>query len=348
MESPRHRLVNCYRMSLREIVPQLPKVELHVHIEGAIQPETVLRLAKRNNIDLPADNVEGMREWFKFTDFYHFVEVYLTISKCIRSPEDVALIAEEFAREQARQNILYTEANYTAMTLFTYCGIPWDEQFDALQQGFAKVPETRVNLILDIVRQWTPDKGEQVAQWCIDAKGKGVCAIGLSGHEMEDPISKHTHSFAEAKKAGLKCSAHAGENKGAPSIREALEFAYPDRIGHGVRCVEDGALVRDLRDKQIHLEVSPTSNVCIGVFPDLASHTLPQLLDEGLSVSINSDDPPYFNTTLTDEWIKCAETFDLSGDILYSLCVGAADKSFLSDAEKQELKKQIQSGWITI
>lgn len=334
-------------MSLQEIVPQLPKVELHVHIEGAIQPETVLRLADRNRVDLPADSVAGMREWFKFTDFHHFVEVYLTISKCIRKPEDLILIAEEFAREQARQNILYTEANYTAMTLLTYCGIPWDEQFDALQQGFAKVPETKVNLILDIVRQWTPDKGEKVAEWCIGAKDKGVVAIGLSGHEMQDPVSAHTHSFAEAKKAGLKCSAHAGENKGAESIREVLEYAFPDRIGHGVRCIEDGKLVQQLRDRQIHLEVSPTSNVCIGVFPDLASHSLPQMLDEGLSVSINSDDPPYFNTTLTDEWIKCAETFNLSSDILYTLCIGAADKSFQSDADKTSLKERIRSSWIT-
>jgi aminodeoxyfutalosine deaminase len=333
--------------SLREIITDLPKVELHVHLEGSIQPETLLKLASRNNIALPATDVAGLREWFKFRDFNHFVEIYVAASRCICKPEDLQLIAEEFARGQASQNILYTEANYTAMTIFRYSGIPFNEQLDALNRGLAKVPESPVNLILDIVRGFPVAEGEQIAQWCIDGRGKGVVGIGLSGFEGKDPVAIHKHSFKAAKDAGLSCSAHAGETGGAPAIREALDDAYADRIGHGVRCIEDGQLVQELRDKQIHLEVNPTSNVSLGLYPSLAAHPLPILMDEGLSVSINSDDPPYFNTTLTEEWIRCAEEFEFSTDILFSLCQGAVNKSFVGDETKATLRKAISEGWDT-
>lgn len=331
--------------SLREIITDLPKVELHVHVEGSIQPETLLQLAQRNKIELPATDVAGLRDWFKFRDFKHFVEVYVAASKCIRKPEDLELIAEEFARNQAKQNILYTEAHFTAMTIHRYSGIPWNEQHDALLRGFNKVQDTKVNLILDIVRSFTVDEGETIAQWCIDGRGEGVVAIGLSGFEGTDPVAVHKPSFKSAKDAGLFCTAHAGENGGAQSIREALDDAFADRIGHGVRCIEDPQLVQELREKQIHLEVNPTSNVSLGIFPSLEKHPLPILMDEGLSVSINSDDPPYFNTTLTDEWIRCAEEFEFSTDILFSLCQGAVNKSFLDDATKTTLRKTISETW---
>ncbi len=331
--------------SLREIINDLPKVELHVHLEGSIQPETLLKLAERNQISLPATDVAGLREWFKFRDFNHFVEIYVAASKCIKKPEDLELIAEEFARGQAAQNILYTEAHFTAMTIHRYSGIPFDEQLDALTRGFRKVPESPVNLILDIVRGFPVSEGETIAQWCIDGLGKGVVAIGLSGFESTDPVAIHNHSFRTAKDAGLFCTAHAGETGGAAAIREALDDAFADRIGHGVRCIEDGPLVQELRDKQIHLEVNPTSNVSLGLYPSLSEHPLPIMMDEGLSVSINSDDPPYFNTTLTDEWTRCAEEFELSTDILFSLCQGAVNKSFLGDAEKSTLRKTVSESW---
>ena len=192
--------------------------------------------------------------------------------------------------------------------------------------------------------------GRQVVVECIVGIVAGTLLkhgepIGLSGFEGTDPIAVHKHSFRAAKEAGLKCSAHAGETGGAPAIREALADAYADRIGHGVRCIEDGQLVKELRDKQIHLEVNPTSNVSLGLYQSLADHPLPILMDEGLSVSINSDDPPYFNTTLTDEWIRCAEEFQFSTDILFSLCQGAVNKSFLDDAKKSVLRKQISESW---
>jgi aminodeoxyfutalosine deaminase len=332
-------------MLTREFFEAMPKVELHVHLEGATQPETLLKLAKRNGIELPATDIEGVKKWFQFENFDQFVQVYIACIECFRSGEDIELLAEEFAREQARQNILYTEATYTAETIFRRCGVPADEQIEALRSGFAKVPETRVELIIDIVRDMDTPNGEWTAELCKKWFGKGVCAIGLSGFEGRTSVSRHSAAIREAKKAGLKCSTHAGETQGADSIREVLEHADPDRIGHGVRCVEDPHLVAQLRDSQIHLEVNPSSNVCLGVFPSLEEHSLPRMMDEGLNLSINSDDPPFFNTTLSDEYLRCAETFEFSTDVVYSLAVNAAKNAFLPEPEMRELIARVSAGF---
>jgi adenosine deaminase len=327
-------------VTLEETLTSFPKIELHVHLEGSIRPETLLKLAERNKIELPAKDLEGLKDWYKFRNFERFVEVYIACSKAIKTPEDIELIAAEFARGQAEQNILYTEAHYTAETIFVHCGIPYDEQFDALSRGLAAVPETRVQWITDIVRDWDVERGQRVAEWAVKGMGRGVCAIGLSGFELQNPVSRHAEAFAFAKKAGLPISAHCGETQGPDSIREVLDAIQPNRIGHGVRCVESGPLIRDLRDSQIHIEVNPSSNVCLGVFASLADHTLPKMLDEGLSVSINSDDPPMFSTTLTDEYIRCASEFGLTPDIFYTLGIGAIDASFQSAEAKVQLKQQ--------
>lgn len=328
-------------MLAREFVEAMPKVELHVHLEGATQPATLLKLAKKNGVELPASDLEGVQKWFQFKNFDQFVEVYIACIECFRSGEDIELLAEEFAREQARQNILYTEATYTAETIFRRCGVPADEQLEALRSGFAKVPEVEIQLILDIVRDMETPNGEWTSALCQKWHGRGVCAIGLSGFELRTPVAKHSNAIREAKKAGLRCSTHAGETAGPESIREVLVHADPDRIGHGVRCIEDPKLVAELRNSQIHLEVNPSSNVCLGGYPDLASHPLPRLMDEGLNVSINSDDPPFFNTTLTDEYLRCAEEFEFSADVLYSLAVNAARNAFLSDEQKKALTSRM-------
>lgn len=328
-------------MLTREFVEAMPKVELHVHLEGATQPGTYLKLAEKNGVVLPATTEEGMREWFKFTGFPHFVEVYVACSKTIQRAEDLELIAEEFAREQARQNILYTEATYTASTIFKYAGIPGDEQMQALQSGFAKVPETKVNLVLDIVKEMDQGVGEWVSELCQKHVGKGVVAIGLSGMEANGKASTHSAAIREAMKKGVRMTAHAGETCGPEVVWEVLQDADAERIGHGVRCLEDPKLVAHLRDNQMHLEVNPTSNVCIGVFPSLSEHPLPRLMDEGLNVSINSDDPPFFNTTLTDELWRCAEEFEFSADTIYSLTQNAARNAFLGPEEKRSLLADI-------
>jgi len=331
-------------MSVSEsFVREMPKVELHVHLEGSIRPETVLKLAERNGIELPAHDVEGLHEWYVFRDFPHFVDVYVAVSRCIRTADDLELIAREFLDGQRAQNVLYSEVTYTASTIEKYAGIPWPDQLAALERAIAygeKELGIGCAFILDIVRGDPPERAAQVARWAVEGMGRGVCALGLAGEERLG-TDIYAEAFAIAREAGLPIAAHAGETCGAESIRAVLDSAGAARIGHGVRCLEDPSLVSLLRDRQIPLEVCPSSNVCLGVFPSLDEHPLPQLLDEGLYVTVNSDDPPMFNTTLTDELLRTAKAFDFNEDILWSLTLNAANAAFLPSDKKRELVRRL-------
>src|SRR5262245_52992048 len=299
-------------MSLESYIRAMPKVELHVHLEGAIQPETLLTLAQRNGVALPADTVAGLRAWYTFTNFAHFIEIYLAVSACIRSPDDIELIAREFLAGQAAQGIRYSEVTYTAFTHYHFKGLPFREQLAALNRARAWAAAelgVTMGLVIDIPRSISAEDGLLVADWAIGALGDGVIALGLGGPEIGNPPEKFTAPSARARVAGLPSVPHAGETVGPESIWGALRALDAVRIGHGVRCLEDRVLVAELRERQIPLEVCPTSNVCLGVAPSIAEHPLPRLLNEGLYVTINSDDPPMFNTSLTDEYLKIADAF---------------------------------------
>lgn len=339
------------KLPSREEIFDLPKIELHVHLEGSIRPETVLALAQSNGVELPAKSLPELQEFFKFRDFPHFVDVYVAVSKCIRKPEDLRRIAYDFAIGQADQNVLYTEVHYTALTIEKLSGIPWDEQRDAISEGLRAAQEetgTETRLILDIVRGVPVADAERKLEWVLDGHKRGlVAAFGLSGKEGESPVQTYAELYAEAKRQGVPVTAHAGETKGPESIREALEFTGADRIGHGVRCVEDVKLTRELAEKRIPLEVCPTSNVALGVFSSLEKHTLPYLLDAGLLVTINSDDPPMFGTTLTDELYRVSQQFGLDRDALYSLTLNAANVAFVSDERREELRAILRENYFS-
>lgn len=306
---------------LTDWIASIPKTELHVHIEGSIRPETLLKLAKRHDVALPAKTVEELQAWYTFTDFVHFVEIYTTISSCIRTPDDIELITREFLEGQAAQNITYTEATYTAYTLFKQSGIAWKDQLSAVNRArnWAKVElGVELGLVIDVVRELTAEEAMLVADWAIDGFGNGVCAFGLSGVESVGPATMFADAFAKVKAAGLPITTHAGETAGPWSIGACLAVGA-DRIGHGVRCLEDPELVARLRDAQTILEVCPSSNVCLGVFPTLEAHPLPQMLEAGLAVTINSDDPPLFSTTFSNEWALAHDVMGVSKETLMAM-----------------------------
>lgn len=329
-----------------EFVRGLPKVELHVHLEGSIRPETVLKLAKRHGVQLPADSVEGLREWYRFVDFPHFVEAYVAVSKTIRTAEDVELIAREFLEGQAAQNILHSEATFTAYTIQRYNGIPWHEQHAALLRAI-EYGENELGvtlcLILDIVRGCSPEEGMEIAKWAVGAHGKGVCALGLAGEEGRGTSQQYEAAFEYAHAHGLPVIPHAGETEGAWSVAECLRDAKATRIGHGVRCLEDPELVERLKEAGTTLEVCPSSNVCLGVVPSIAEHPFQRLRDAGLNVTLNSDDPPMFDTSLTDEYLRVAETFGLDEEDLRGLSLSAARASLASPERKADLIERIRT-----
>lgn len=330
-------------MELDAYIRAMPKVELHVHLEGSIQPATLLQLARRNGVALPAASEDELRRWYTFRDFAHFVEIYVAISRCIRTPDDIEEVARAFLAGQAAQGVLYSEVTFSAQTHLHYHGIAFRDQLAALNRArrWAEAEHgVSMGLIIDIVRDAPPDQGLMVADWVIGSLGDGVVALGLGGSEIGNPPEKHAAAFERARAAGVPLVLHAGETVGPESIWGALAQGTL-RVGHGVRCLEDPALVAELRARQIPLEVCPTSNVCLGVAPTLEAHPLPRLIEAGLYVTLNSDDPPIFNTTLTDEFLAAARVFGMGREALEVLVDRASAAALLPDADRAALARSI-------
>ena len=332
-------------MSLKHIITKMPKVELHVHLEGSVRPETLLKLAKRHQVALPVDDIDGLRKWYNFRDFNHFIEIYMTISSCLRTAEDIELIAREFLIGQAEQNIVYSEVTFTPFNQYYNNQLGFHEQIDAVNRARAwgeKELGVRMGIIMDIPRLVPPDAGLVIADWAIERYGDGLIALGLGGPEIDNPPEKFQAAFDKVRAAGLPCILHAGETVGPPSIWSAIRVADTKRIGHGVRAIENPQLVAYLRETQIPLEVCPTSNICLKVYPTLEKHSLPYLLQEGLYITINSDDPPMFNTTLTNEYLVCQQTFGWDMDTIQRLVFNAVDVTLLPDKERQVMRRSFE------
>jgi aminodeoxyfutalosine deaminase len=294
-------------MALPEDLSALPKAELHVHLEGSTRPETLLELAERNLVDLPYDDVEGLRRWFEFRDFDHFIEVYLTITRSLRSVEDYELIIGRFAEELARQRVRYAEVTFSPST-HEWLGIPEDVWKEGLIRGRRTAREefgVRINWIFDIVRNAERDFGKRYSDYTVDVAiemmEQGVVALGLGGSEPGFPPENFEKEFRRATGAGLHSAPHAGEHSGPESVWGAIRALGAERIGHGVRSIEDPELVSFLARERIALEISPTSNVRLGVFESFEEHPLRDLYEAGVVVTVNSDDPPLFNTSLNEE-----------------------------------------------
>lgn len=326
--------------SLETLIRRMPKVELHVHLEGSVQPATLLKLARKHQVELPAQDAGGLREWYQFRDFDHFIEMYLTVAYCLRSGDDIELIAREFLAGQAEQNILYSEVTFTPHNQFMLNGLGFREQLDAVNRArrWAEAAlGVRMGLIIDIPRQVPPAEGDTIADWVIGSYGDGVIALGLAGVEVDNPPEKFQTAITRVQSAGIPCVFHAGETDGPASIWSAIE-AGSRRIGHGVRAVEDARLMAALRERQIPLEVCPSSNICLKVFPSWEQHSLPRLMAEGLYVTINSDDPPMFNTTLTEEYLRGCRVFGWDAEIVERLVMNAVNAALLPDADKEALR----------
>jgi len=332
-------------MLLVDFIKAMPKAELHVHLQGGTQPETLLELARRHDIQVPAQNLAEMRAWYTFSDFDHFLKIYDVICECFRTGEDIELAFREFAAGQSAQNIRYTEVTFTPPRR-----IAWSEQLAALKRGrdWAKSElGIIVNVILDIPREYGADVGNLIADWVIDGANQGVVvALGLAGPEADNPAKRFAEAFDHVKAAGIPVVIHAGEHVGPESIWDALKYGHSARIGHGVRCLEDPKLVDYLREHQIPLEVCPTSNILLKVCDTLDDHSLPKLMEARLYVTVNSDDPPMFNTTLTDELTRCAETFGWDVARMEQLTLDALRVAFYP--ERQALIDEYQAAFVRL
>jgi len=316
-----------------------PKIEIHVHLEGSIAADTATDLARRHGFDPPEviPLVDG-RYPRRFADFQEFIDIYLAVSAQIRDPEDLRIIAEAFAHAQAKQNIIYTETTFTAITHVRNSMDP-DEMWGAVREGL-EAGGGNVGLIVDTPR----DNGVVAANRTVEmveAADAPIVGLGLSGIEGSVPEGEFRVLREAADKLGLGLAAHAGETGGPERVWAALDDLGADRIGHGVACARDAALVDRLARDGIPVEVCPSSNVSLGIFESLDDHPFPELWRAGVNVTINSDDPPFFSTTLASELGHAARIAELTGDDLLELQRRAARAAFVPPDERKRLEERL-------
>jgi aminodeoxyfutalosine deaminase len=338
-------------MSLETYLRAAPKAELHLHLEGAIRPTTVLTLAQRNGVALPYTTLRELRDWFRFRDFDHFVEVYRAISNCLRTADDYELIAFELAEELAGQNARYAEVGFSP-AFQARAGIAHTTYLDGLGRARARARrELGVELawIFDLGRAWQGGETE-TQRWAaytvdvaIEARQEGVVALGLGGPEVDHPPEPFAPLFERGRAAGLHSAPHAGEHVGPASIWGALNALAAERIAHGVRAVEDPALVAELARRGVALDICPTSNVRLGVYASLSEHPLPRLHAAGVVITVNSDDPALFGTTLNDEVQLLADPFGLDVAAIDDILLNAVRRSFLPGPAKQRLESSYRA-----
>lgn len=328
--------------SLEKFLAALLKVELHVHLEGSMQPATLLALARKHRLsDLPR-SLEEIRSWYEFRDFPHFLEVYRHAVRVLCDEDDFALLAAETIRTLARQNVRYAEMNFSLCDHLER-GIPAEVVFAGLEQGRKQVEAEH-----DITIRWVPDFGGdyglaagQVTLDAVLAHGPAsVLGFSIGGIEVDrEPFAD---LFTRARAAGLRSLPHAGETGGPDSVWSAIHSLGADRIGHGISSMHDPALVDYLREHQLPLDVSPTSNLRTRSVSSLEDHPLPRMLTEGLLVTLNSDDPPMFGTDLTGEY-RTAGRMGLDPVDLAQLAGNGVHASFLEPARKRTLLAEIDA-----
>lgn len=323
----------------------LPKIELHVHLEGSIHARTAVELAERHGEDPQAVLVlEDGAYPRRFRDFLHFVETYLATSRQLRDPADLRTAAADFARHQAEQHVRYTEATFTAAT-HVRNGMEPTAMWEAVREGLASVPATEVRLIVDAVRDLGREHAEQTVSLVEDALADGapIVGLGLAGVEGSTPEHELTVLRDAADRLGLGLAVHAGETGTPDDVRRAVEVLGADRIGHGIAVVHDAALVGQLVRDGVPLEVCPSSNVSLGIVEDLDAHPFARMWEAGLAVTVNSDDPPFFSTTLTDELGHAVRLAGLGRADLAELQRRAARAAFVPDERRAVLLAEIDA-----
>jgi adenosine deaminase len=329
---------------LEGFIAGLPKVELHVHHVGSATPETVARLAARHagSTPVPAD-VDQLARYFQFTDFAHFVTVYLSVVDLIRDPDDVVTLTYDIATALAAQQVRYAELTLTPYSSIVR-GIPAEAYCEAVEEARVRAARDHgidVRWCFDIPGEAGVPAADLTLDVALKQRPDGLVSFGLGGPEIGVPRAQFAAHFAAARAAGLHSVPHAGESTGPQTIWDSIEHLGAERIGHGIAAARDPKLMAHLRERDIALEVCPTSNVCTRAVPSLAEHPLPALVAAGVPVTVNSDDPPMFATSLTNEYAVAAGLLGLDRAGVAQLARQAVRYSFLDDTGKAAILAEI-------
>ncbi len=330
-------------------IAALPKVELHLHLEGSLRPATMFALAERHAFDLGADSAEELTAQYRFGSFDAFLRLFIQGLEVLKDGEDFTIATVELAKELAAQKVRYAEVTTTPFNHHRR-GIEMRDYVSGLNEGRRRAREdhgVELGWICDIPRELEdPDLGFTVDLITGPQAPDGVVALGLGGPEIGFPAELFEASFSRAKAAGLGSVPHAGETVGPESVWGAIHALGADRIGHGVRSVEDPSLIDYLVEHAIPLEVSMTSNVLLGVAPSIEDHQIRPLLNAGVTVTINTDDPAYFSTDLTTELHLAHEVHGVSVDELRQIQQVATEASFASPEVKRSVLAELAPGAI--
>jgi adenosine deaminase len=321
---------------------RLPKVELHLHLEGAIPPEALWELLQKYGGDPAVPTWSDLKRKCVYRDLRHFIEKWNWITSLLRQYEDFTFAAEAVARDLARQNIHYAEVFYSPPD-FLPAGLEPQRLTEAIREGLKRVPGVEVALVFDLVRNYGPEQGARMLACANQVRDLGVIGIGIGGGEDGFPPEPFAPVFRRARELGFRTSAHAGEAAGPESIWGAIRALEVDRIGHGTRAAEDPALVDYLAARKIPLELCVLSNVRTCAIPEVRQHPARAYFQRGIPLSINTDDPTLFGNTLAEEYaVLCGELGFTQQDILLLIEQGI-ETSWLAEKRKGELLAQFRT-----
>jgi len=311
------------------MIRDLPKIELHLHIEGAAPPSFIRGLAKEKSVDL--SGIFAGDGSYAYRDFRDFLKVYEAATSVLTTPEDYARLTRAVLAESAASGVVYTEAFLSP----DFCGGrdvgAWREYLAAIREA-ADEAERADGIVLrgivTCIRHFGPEKAKETALCAAETAGDWVVGFGIAGDEAKGRPKDFAWAFDAAREAGLRLTAHAGEWAGPESVRAALDDLGVKRIGHGVRAIEDPALVERLAEDGVVLEVCPGSNIALGLYPDWRAHPIDRLREAGVSVTVSTDDPPFFHTTMAHEYDRLADTFGWDEAAFVDLARASASAAF--------------------
>jgi adenosine deaminase len=329
-------------MEIIEFIKAMPKVELHMHVEGSMEPELMWKLAERNNYQLPYKNLSEIKQAYKFKNLTEFIDVFIQGTKVVHSEQDLYDICMEYFKICVQQKIRHTEVHCDIRTYVDF-GYSAEMVIYSLDAAFADAKRLygiTGGFMPCFLRHLGNEKAQQDLELLLPFKDK-ITAIGLSAVEVGFPPSLFKDTFKKVHDAGIKVIAHAGEEAGPEYIWSAIKDIKVDRIDHGIQCLKDKKLVEYLVDSQIPLTVCPYSNVALNVYSSLSEHVLPQMLDAGLNVSIHSDDPAHFDAYLTENIIGIYKHTSINKADILTMAHNAIQSSFASIERKTELTNEL-------
>jgi len=328
---------------MQEQIHKLPKVELHSHLEGTIKPELAKQIAKRNAAPLD-NNLFDDNGGYAWSDFASFLTAYDSVSSCLKNGEDYRDITYEYLKDCASENVIYAET-FISPDHAAECGISYDDMISGIASGIDDAERDFGivgRIIVTCVRHLGPEQGLNVVQTMVDNPHPYVVGFGMGGDENAFTIEEYTPVYNIAANAGYACTVHAGEICGPDSVWDAINYLPISRIGHGVKSVYDEKLISELINRKIHLEICPGSNLALSLFPNWKSHPLLTIMNKGISISLNSDDPPFFNTTVGQEYQNSAKNFNLNVKDLKQISLMAMEASFADIKTKSRLIEEIK------